>query len=139
MLAPMRWFAFVLCLMLPNWGWTEPERMICASIADHIFENGKLKTLEVTDQKLFIAIDGDILAINSEESSAHIFRQKHAASSDLLGIINRKFVGMSDFAIDVIVVGGKECSFGDKEPRNATWISTYDDGFISFVFSCTCD
>jgi len=83
--------------------------MICASVADHILENGKLKTLEVTDKKLFIAIDGDILAINNEDSSAHIFRQKHAASRDLLGTINRKFVNMSDVSIDVIVVDGKEC------------------------------
>ena len=105
----MRWFALILCLMLPSWGWAEPERMICASVADHILENGKLKTLEVTDKKLFIAIDGDILAINNEDSSAHIFRQKHAASRDLLGTINRKFVNMSDVSIDVIVVDGKEC------------------------------
>ena len=142
MLATIRWFAFVLCLILPSWGWAEPERMICAIVADHYFELGKeLETNIANDDEktLYISIQDEILAINYEASSARIFRQNHEASSDILGIINRKFVGMSEFAIDVIVVGGKECSFGDKEPRNATWMSTYDDGFLSSVFSCTCN
>ena len=116
--------------------------MICAIVADYYFELGKeLETNIANDDEktLYISIQDEILAINYEASSAHIFRQNHEASRDLLGMINRKFVSMSDYSIDVIVVDGKECSFGNKNPRDVTWVATFPDGFISSVLSCTCD
>ena len=116
--------------------------MICAIVADHYFELGKeLETNIANDDEktLYISIQDEILAINYEASSAHIFRQKHEASRDLLGMINRKFVSMSDASIEVIVIDGKECSFGNKNPRGVTWVATFPDGFISSVLSCTCD
>lgn len=134
--------ALILLLIAPSWALAEPEQMVCTLTADHYFEAGKEIEANIAkdnEKTLYIGIKDEILAINYEASSASIFKQNHAYSASMLGLRNRKFISLSDFAAEVIIVGGEKCSYGDKEQRKATWMTTYRDGFISSVLSCKCN
>jgi len=134
----MRLIAVLVIFLMPSFSLAS-EELVCTTIAFHDFEIGKpIDTTEIKE-KSFISIDGDLLAINYENSAAQIFKLQDKEVHELLGVVARKFTRIKKFSLDVVVIGGKECSDSDKDRRSATWVSVIEDGYISEAMSCKCN
>jgi hypothetical protein len=126
----VRYIALILMLIAPSWAWAEPEQMECSLIEAFDYELGKAheKDESAADNKTYITIEDDVLAINYDDSGAEIFKR----------IKNRLFIKSYDYSVSTIVIEGSVCRFGDKKERKVAYVTTLDDGTYTEMLSCTC-
>ena len=117
-------------LIAPSWAWAETERMECSLIEAFDYEVGKAheKDESAADNKTYITIEDDVLAINYEDSGAEIFTR----------INNRLFLKSWTYSVSTIVIKGGACSVKDKKEREVAYVSTFSDGTYTEMLTCTC-
>ena len=117
------------------------ETMICTTYEyigftpEKGFENYEIKA----DDKTYISITDKILAMNTSDTAAKLFEQNSTYSSEILGLVNRKFVMTNEFATEVVIVDGKECFYGDKETKMVNRSTTFENAVYAQMLSCTCN
>ena len=127
----MRFIALILILIAPTWALAEPEQMECSLVEafDYVVGKAHEKDESAAENKTFITIEGDVLAINYNDSGAEIFTRSK----------NRVFIKSYEYSVSTIVIGGSVCKFGDKKERQVAYVMTLSDGTYSEMLSCTCN
>ena len=117
------------------------ENLLCTALIgfDYAQDTGLKKAIIEEEEKIYVSINKEVLAINAGNSYASIYKLNNSYSSGIVGLINRKFINIEDYATDIVVIKGKECSYGDTETRSMTWTTTFADAVFASVLSCKCD
>ena len=121
----------ILMLITPSWAWADPERMECSLVEafDYVVGKAHEKDESASNNKTYITIEDDVLAINYDDSGANIFTR----------IKNRIFIKSYETSVSTIVIGGSVCKTGDKKERKVAYVMTLSDGTYTEMLSCTCD
>ena len=134
----MRYLIIIAALFIPTLA--TAEMMVCSTSAYVSYDASKgLEKYDIeADVKTYISITDNILAMNDSDDAAALFKENSRHTNDILGLRNRKFISTDEYAADVVIVGGKECSFGDKEPREVNRSVTFLDTVFVRTLSCKC-
>jgi len=128
----MRYFALILMLIAPSWAGAEPEKMECSLIEAFEYTAGTphKRDFSAADNKTFITIEDDVLAINYNDTGADIFTQRNG----------RIFIKTSDESLYVytIVLGGSACTFGDKDERKVSYVMIDSEYTYTEMLRCSC-
>lgn len=135
----MKHLILIISMAAPTFGFAEEMTCSTSEYIGYTTEKGLEKYDIKADDKSYISITENILAINTSDTAAKLYKQNGTYSSGILGLINRKFVATDEFATDVVIVGGKECAFGDAEIRTVNRSVTFTDAIYSQLLSCECN
>ena len=128
----MRYCALILMLIAPSWAGAEPEKMECSLIEAFEYTAGTphKRDFSAADNKTFITIEDDVLAINYNDTGADIFTQRNG----------RIFIKTSDESLYVytIVLGGSACTFGDKDEREVSYVMIDSEYTYTEMLRCSC-
>lgn len=103
----MRYLFLVFSIIVPTF--VSAERMVCSTSAYVSYDaKSGLEEYDIeADDRTYVSITDNILAMNDNDSAAELFKQNSTHSNDILGLRNRKFISTDEFATHVVIVSGK--------------------------------